>query len=159
MEVLEVWKDVVGYEGVYMVSNIGNVRKNKCGKLLKLVTNDYGYYIVTLTIPKISTSQHYIHRLVCFAFYDKPEDKPQVNHKNGIKTDNRVENLEWVTASENMKHYRENLKGLDLPKSRRNNKYCEITLRVSSETKARLMKEAKKDNRTLSNYIRIKLEK
>ena len=82
----------------YSISNLGNVKNDKTGRILKTYTKPSGYKQVQLgrkTIPL------YIHRLVAKAFIPNDDNKPQVNHKNGDKSDNRVENLEWVTASEN----------------------------------------------------------
>jgi hypothetical protein len=112
----EIWKDIEGYEGFYQVSNCGNVKslerivnsRYKSGrlvkeKILKGRKNRWGY--VKIGLNKGSCS-HYktIHRLVAQAFIPNPENKPETNHKNGVKIDNRVENLEWVTKSENAKH-------------------------------------------------------
>lgn len=104
----EVWKDVIGYEGLYQVSNKGNVksliykRQNGNASILKLVTKNNGYIQVTLVKDEYKSIQ--VHRLVAQMFIPNPENKPQVNHINGIRNDNRVENLEWVTASENQIH-------------------------------------------------------
>ena len=105
----EIWKDIKGYEGKYQVSNKGNIKSlkqfNKRGVdlIIKLGKNNTGYTIVRLTKNnKLKTPL--VHRLVAQAFIPNPDNKPQVNHKNGNKADNTVENLEWVTRSENQKH-------------------------------------------------------
>lgn len=98
----EEWRRVLGYEDFYQVSNKGRVR-NQRGKVLKHIINSRGYCSVSLSGKKPRRG-HMVHRLVGYAFISNPENKPFINHKNGIKTDNRLENLEWVTASENVKH-------------------------------------------------------
>lgn len=103
----EVWKDVPGYEGYYQVSNLGRVKsltgyyKNKKNIILKYGLNR-GYQRVILCVNKIRKNIH-IHQLVMLAFVGKPNGM-QINHINGVKTDNRLCNLEYVTQSENMKH-------------------------------------------------------
>lgn len=115
---MELWKDVVGYEGYYQVSNLGRVRSLdrtldspniltggavvRKGKLLKQ-KRILGYLYVHLCVHD-ERKMRRVHRLVAEAFIPNPDHKPQTNHKNGNKLDNRVYNLEWVTASENGLH-------------------------------------------------------
>lgn len=114
----EIWKDIKGYEGVYKVSNLGqilsvgrswvmpnmgfNVHKRK-PKILKQQIDKDGYKYIHLWYKRKQKFYH-THTLVASAFIPNPEKKPQVNHINGNKTDNRVENLEWNTVSENVSH-------------------------------------------------------
>ena len=122
-EVFEIWKDIEGYEGCYQVSNKGNVRsvdryiecrgslRMQKGKVLKPYVNKYGYRQVILNgknRPRLCR----INRLVAQAFIPNPNNLPQVNHKDEIKTNDCVENLEWCTCLYNLTyndlHHRRN---------------------------------------------------
>lgn len=104
----EVWKDIKDYEGIYQVSNFGNVKSlgnsfSRKERLLKLSHQSKGY--LTVVLQKNATRKMVLtHRLVAEHFIDNTESKPQVNHINGDKTDNIVENLEWVSHRENLDH-------------------------------------------------------
>lgn len=111
---MELWLSIPGFNG-YEVSSIGNVKSSdkncilkggkfvRKGKILKS-SNNGGYRQVVLYANNITPVTIKVHRLVALAFIPNPENKETVNHKNGIKNDNRVENLEWATRSENTKH-------------------------------------------------------
>lgn len=93
------WRPVKGYEDKYEVSSAGEIRNKKRGNILKASTCTTGYKFV-----KLGGRAFMVHRLVAEVFHPRPENKPWVNHINGVKTDNRAENLEWVTPFENRLH-------------------------------------------------------
>ena len=111
----EEWKDIKGYEGQYQVSNFGNVRSldryvihmgNKMfckGKNIKLTKSNGGYMVFHFSINGKMKALN-VHRLVAEAFIDNPDNKPCVNHLDCNRTNNRIDNLEWCTHSENIKY-------------------------------------------------------
>lgn len=101
---MEIFKDIVKFENKYQISNTGKVRNKKTGLLLKPKYNRKGYQYVNLSISKTKSTKWYIHRLVGFHFIPNLEHKPQINHIDGNKQNNVVENLEWVTNAENQRH-------------------------------------------------------
>lgn len=127
----EVWKDVVGYEGKYQVSNYGNVKSLRMWssvqkryiqreRVLKPYASKSGYLQVGLKVEN-TRKLGLVHRLVAEAFIQNPDNKREVNHINGNKSDNRVENLEWNTSQENTVHAYKN--GLETHYSRKIEQY------------------------------------
>lgn len=132
--IMEIWKEIDGYNGVYFVSNLGQVKSidhycsnrtgsgKQTGRVFKIQVSYKGYLRVALSKnkKKFHTS---VHRLIAKAFIPNPENKPQVNHINGIKSDNRIENLEWCTNGENMTHaFKNNLVNLNYGEKHHNSK-------------------------------------
>jgi len=107
------WKDIDGYKGLYRISNKGEIYaldrikgngRFSPGHMLKPIINGHGYSCVSLYDHYGKPDQLVIHRLVALHFIRNPKNSPFINHRNGIKTDNRAENLEWCTQFENCKH-------------------------------------------------------
>ena len=114
MELNEEFRDIEGYEGKYQISNLGRIkslpkeRGHKDIKILIQKVKKTGYHSIGLCKDG-KVKYFHVHRLVGKTFIPNPENKPDINHVNCIKSDNRLENLEWVTSYENNKHARENI--------------------------------------------------
>lgn len=116
----EVWKDIKGYEGLYQASNLGRIKSlTRYKKILKPVKNKNGYLYNTLTKDKVS-KQYRLHVIIAQTFIPNPDNLPQVNHKSGVKTDNRVCNLEYCTCKDNIRHAYK----VGLSKGRKNELNC-----------------------------------
>jgi hypothetical protein len=109
MKIIELmnWRPVKDYESEYEINQYGQVRskhqKNQ-NYIMEQRIDRGGYYTVRLAKQNRKSSTKYVHRLLAFAFIINPENKPMINHKDGNKLNNHLDNLEWVTHSENMKH-------------------------------------------------------
>ena len=105
----EIWKDIPGYEGLYQASNLGRIKKIWKTKesIMKPALQKEGY--LRLGLFKNGKRKSYqLHRLIALCFVENKENKKYVNHKDGNKQNNNADNLEWVTASENLKHAYDN---------------------------------------------------
>lgn len=136
----EIWKDVKGFEGVYQVSNLGRIRSflnNRYGvcdnqKIIKGSLGKNGYYTVSLYNPATQKRKKLlVHRIVAQSFIPNPDNKGVVDHINTNKTDNRVENLRWVTHREN------NLNSITLSKTTKASRAYGVTHRGSKSASAK----------------------
>ena len=96
---MEIWKYIKEFDGKYQISNCSRVKNSKTGRVLSLAKNISGYMVV-----HIGGKSRLLHRLVAQAFIPNPESKPEVNHIDEDKENNRVDNLEWVTRYENVNY-------------------------------------------------------
>lgn len=161
---MEIWKDII-QNTRYQISNNGRVKSKarvvnhaRCGKvsvkerILKPATDAKGYLRVALAKDG-SLKTFKVHRLVADAFVDNHKNNPQVNHINGIKTDNRFDNLEWVTNRENAQHAVDNglwnyKKGHEHHRSKLNKDAVDILVR---------MKKRGMINREIADYFDISI--
>lgn len=136
-----IWKDIPGYEGLYKVSNTGKIFSVVTNRELSVIQKKDGYTCISLCDKDHNKKQYRIHQLVAKAFIPNPNNYPFINHKNEIKNDNRVENLEWCSIKYNSsygsapKKISEKLKGV--PKSKEAIEKRRITMKekLSNMTK------------------------
>jgi hypothetical protein len=145
MEQIEFWLPVVGYEGIYDISNLGRVKRLHAirsrgrktpDKIMKPRVDKDGYLKFTLQKNKKPKS-FMLHRLIAFAFIPNIEKKPVINHKDGNKTNNSICNLEWCTVSENTKHAHNN--GLAKVRFGENCNFSKLTEKNVIEIKNKIM--------------------
>ena len=112
MKTIEEWRYIKGYEGLYQVSNLGNIKSlskidgngvYRKERLLKPILNSHGYYVVML-YKNNKGVQKLVHRLVANAFIPNPNNLPHINHKDEIKTNNHADNLEWCDIAYNNRY-------------------------------------------------------
>jgi|APGre2960657373_1045057.scaffolds.fasta_scaffold103539_2 hypothetical protein len=167
----EIWKEVLGYEGLYEVSNLGRVRSVdryvrsgglysdefdkslKKGKMLNCSPTKRGYTRVSLS-KESKTQQIMIHRLVAIAFLDPVDGKLNVNHINGIKTDNRVSNLEFVNQRENVLHAKIYTMGKDCPFVSYLKKYDRYESSIIINGKAKKLGRFKTEEEAYNSYVK-----
>lgn len=104
MASMEIYRDIEGYEGKYQITSWGRVYSVDKEKFLRQEETEKGYLRVDLFDDYGKRKHHKVHRLVAMAFIPNPDNKPQVNHKDGNKKNNSITNLEWVTDEENKEH-------------------------------------------------------
>lgn len=119
IDMQEQWKEIDGYEGRYLISSFGRVMSNRIGNkevpffVKNNVLDSDGYSMVQLSLRGVR-KMHKVHRLVAIHFIPNPLNKPTVNHIDGVKGNNKLDNLEWNTVSENIKHaFKNKLKKVD----------------------------------------------
>lgn len=122
----EIWKDIKGYEESYQISNYGQIRNKKTGKLLKLHLNNAGYLIVTLC--KTTAHTYSVHRLVAINFISNPDNYPEVNHKD----ENKLNNFVWVNEDGTVDLDKSNLEWCS---KQYNNNYGSRSNRISNKVK------------------------
>jgi len=149
----EKWKEVQGYEGRYMISASGKVFSFLTNKYRKPVFNHRGYYFMRLSDSEHKYKTNYIHKMVARAFIPNSENKPQVNHIDGNKTNNLIDNLEWCTNDENMAHAKAN--GLIKPHKGKEHWHCRLTEEQAKDIKYSLMstKELMKEYRASYSMV------
>lgn len=103
---MDSFKDIIGFEQYYSINRNGDVYSKRSGRLIKNYLNGNGYPFVTLSVKGRDPRKKHtlLHRLIAIHFIPNPDNKEEVNHINGIRKDHRIENLEWVTSSENHLH-------------------------------------------------------
>jgi hypothetical protein len=102
----EIWKPLYNTHELIYISNHGRIKNIQNGNIFKQHTNENGYVQICLNYKPYFVKKKRVHKMVALTFLEKPEGKDIINHLNGIKTDNHVDNLEWTTRSENMRHAR-----------------------------------------------------
>lgn len=101
---MEIWKAIPGYEGEYSVSSYGRIRNDRSGKISAGHDTGHGYRKFGFWRGNTEVGKAYIHRLVAEAFLEKGPDDTEVNHKDGNRANNNIDNLEWVSSSGNTEH-------------------------------------------------------
>lgn len=156
----EIWKDIKGYEGLYRISNMGKVFSCVKNIIKKPDLSRAGYHSIYLC-SKGKNKHCYIHRLVAQHFLPNPKSKEQVDHINTIRTDNRVENLRWVTVTENINNPNTLSKHIGSKRSKKTierQRYAQKTMRpvlcIDTNETFRSLNEAARAKNTFYTNIR-----
>lgn len=163
---LEEWKDIKDYKGKYQISNLGRIKSLRRKvvqsnsyeyvikeKILKQSKNTNGY--LSITLNNNGKKRFSVHRLVGTHFLNNPENKEQINHINGVKTDNRIGNLEWVTKSENQIHaYKSGLAFVKKKFSKKDAINIRLEYKKSKTTYNKLAKKYNTSRKTIFNIIK-----
>lgn len=147
----EIWKNIPGYKSLYKASNLGRI-KNAKDYVLSSGDNGNGYKSLCLWKNR-KDKRHYVHRLIALTFIPNPDNKSTVNHKNGIKNDNKLNNLEWMTYSENHIHAFKNGWRSTYPTSGSRNRNAKLTEAQVSHIRYLIRKG--KTNRYLADHYGI----
>lgn len=166
----EIWKDIPGYVGIYQVSNYGRIkslsrliyRKNgqiskTQGKILSPGIDKYGYYIVVLCNGKKETKT--VHRIVALAFINNPNNLPEIDHKDGNRKNNKVENLRWVTRKENANNPISKLRYSHAAKQIKNYKYLMQSVRQIKDGKVIAEYESMREAERQTNIAHSSIKK
>lgn len=149
----EIWKDIPGYEEKYQISNLGNIRSKKNHKILKSQINKKNGYVYFNMYKNKKYKNVRVHRLVAEVFLKNEYNKPFVNHKDGNKINNKIDNLEWCTQKENVNHAIEVLKvdyskGIDIMQEKNQRKVIRSDGKIYES-----IKNAKKDIKNKNAHI------
>lgn len=131
---MEQWREIPGFEQTYEISDLGSIRRKETGLIRKTFWGKDGYLRVILS-QNNTPHQKLVHRLLAAAFIPNPENKPFINHKNGVKSDLSLDNLEWVSARENILHA--SVTGLNPPNKGEKNGNSKLTKEQVAEIRAR----------------------
>lgn len=131
---MEQWREIPGFESTYEISDIGRIRRKETGLIRKTFYGKDGYLRIILS-QNNTAHQKLVHRLLALAFIPNPENKPFINHRNGIKSDLSLKNLEWVSARENIIHASET--GLNPPNKGEKNGNSKLTKEQVEQIRAK----------------------
>lgn len=138
---MEEWKEIAGYEGLYVISNLGHIKSLKTGNLKKFTVAKNGYCVTTL-YKNNQGKTCYIHRLIAIAFIPNPNNLKVINHKDGNKLNNCLINLEWCSYSQNNKHaFSSGLKTVSEANKKKFGEYASFRCKTSPPRRKKVVKE------------------